>query len=264
MRKTKCFCTHILNKTLPCAPFVRTIYVQKQLILRTGQINSGPNFFIILEMMTLLNSMQLLQSHTKHQLLWELCFCLQRVLYNGLLAVVAVCSFLTTKFSQERVISNNSSSSKFHNQFTSSYNSRKMPGVGHGGHSGRNRARLRANFQHISAGAPYVLRADGGDSCFGCCCCCCSGASLTCSFDHAFLPHELNGIMSFADYSVMVTEVCCNFVWRTSLSVIKPSLQNEISAARPSPEIDAHARLSPHSHSLPDSILPGLCYDVLS
>mmetsp|Transcript_33913 Transcript_33913/g.58255 ORF Transcript_33913/g.58255 Transcript_33913/m.58255 type:complete len:177 (-) Transcript_33913:157-687(-) len=81
-----------------------------------------------------------------------------------------------------------------------------MPGVGHGGHSGRNRARQIANFQHISAGAPYVLRADGGDSFFGCPCMC-SGASLKCSFDHAFLPHELNGIVSFADYSVMVTEL---------------------------------------------------------
>lgn len=82
-----------------------------------------------------------------------------------------------------------------------------MPGGGgHHGNSARNRARQIAHFQQISAGAAFVLRADGADSVFGCPCFC-SGSSLTCSFDHAFLPHELNGVMSLADYSVMVAEV---------------------------------------------------------
>jgi len=51
----------------------------------------------------------------------------------------------------------------------------------------------------------YVLKAKGADSQFGCIGC--KGSSITCNANPHFLPDELNGIVSFAEFSAMTREV---------------------------------------------------------
>lgn len=72
----------------------------------------------------------------------------------------------------------------------------------------RTRALQLAAFQQACVGAVYVVRANGADSACGCPCLCCKGSAVSCTFNRNFLPDELNGVMSLADYSTMISEVC--------------------------------------------------------